>query len=268
MEALWNIIAAAPPRRQHIPNKSDVEEELPEDLEDDPEWLPGPANQADRHGEEDGAEYETEHALLHPTEDRNAWLAQVRGLTYDELFTPKVSANLQLLHHIHDTWPDEKVVIFSRMLKYLDILDEAIKRDPACVQKKVTALRFDGTLDAAERIEARQSFSDPKSNAPILITAGSGGAGMNLTAGSKIIQCEPWWNDNDEDHSYSRCWRMGQTKTVDVWILRGQNSLIDYVLERARDKKMATNVEIIRSLRRMDEQPPAIPRQFRYGVGE
>lgn len=125
-----------------------------------------------------------------------------------------------------------------------------------------------GTLDAAERIQVRQSFSNPESNAPILITAGSGGAGMNLTAGSKIIQCEPWWNGNDEDQSYSRCWRMGQTKELDVWILRGQNSLVDYVLERVRGKKTVTNVEIIHPLCRLDDQPPVIPRQFRYGVGE
>jgi SNF2 family DNA or RNA helicase len=269
MKALWNFITAAPPQRQDIPNESDVDEQLPGDLEDDPEWLPGAANQADQDDEEEGgAEYETEHALLHPTEHRNAWLARVRTLTDEELCTPKLRANLQLLQHIHDTWPDEKVVIFSKMLKYLDILDEAIKRDPACVRRKVTALRFDGTLDAAERIRIRQSFSNPNSNAPILITAGSGGAGMNLTAGSKIIQCEPWWNGNDEDQSYNRCWRIGQTREVDVWILRGQNSLVDYVLERARDRKMATNVEIIRPLCRMDDQPPAIPRQFRYGVGE
>lgn len=267
IEALTNFITASPPQRQ----KPDVGERPAEDLdmEDDPEWVPGAANQADQDDEdEDGAEYETEHALSHPKEDRNAWLARVKTMTDEELFTPKVNANLRLLQHIHDTWPDEKVVIFSKMLKYLDILDEAIKRDPACVQRKVTALRFDGTIDAAERSRVRQSFSNPKSNAAILITAGSGGAGMSLTAGSKIIQCEPWWNGNNEDQSYSRCWRMGQTKKVDVWILRGRNSLVDVVLERARDKKLATNIEIIRPLRRMDDEPPAIPRQFKYGVGE
>jgi SNF2 family DNA or RNA helicase len=269
MEAFVDLITVLPPQIQNAPNESDVGEQPAGDLEDDPEWVPGAANQANQDDEsEDGSEYETEHALSHPKEDRNAWLARVKVMTDEELCTPKVIANLRLFQHIHDTWPDEKVVIFSKMLKYLDILDEAIKRDPACVRRKVTALRFDGTIDAAERNRVRHSFSNPKNNSPILITAGSGGAGMNLTAGSKIIQCEPWWNGNDEDQSYSRCWRMGQTKEVDVWILRGQNSLVDLVLERTRDRKLATNIEIIRPLRRMDDEPPAIPRQFKYGIGE
>ena len=35
MEALWNSIIAAPPQRQDIPNESDVDKQLPGDLEDD-----------------------------------------------------------------------------------------------------------------------------------------------------------------------------------------------------------------------------------------
>jgi SNF2 family DNA or RNA helicase len=153
------------------------------------------------------------------------------------------------------------------MLKYLDILDEVIKRDGILIQRGVP-LRFDGSLDTAERLQVRSAFADPRTNSPLLITAGSGGAGMNLTSGSKIIQCEPWWNANDEAQSYSRCYRMGQMKNVHVWILRGINSLIDTVIEEARDKKTATNVEIMGPLRRADDEPVPIPKQFRYGVGE
>lgn len=77
------------------------------------------------------------------------------------------------------------------MLKYFDILDEAIKRDPEMNAIKVTALRFDGTLDSEERRQARKYFANPENHSPILITDGAGGAGLSLTAGSKIIQCEP-----------------------------------------------------------------------------
>ena len=90
---------------------------------------------------------------------------------------------------------------------------------------------------------------------------------MDLTAGSKIIQCEPWWNSNDEYQCYSRCWRMGQDHEVHVWLVRGINSLIDVVLERAKEKKLAVNTAIMGPLRRMDHEAPIVPRQYKYGVG-
>ena len=36
------------------------------------------------------------------------------------------------------------------------------------------------------------------------ITSGSGGAGMNLTTGFKLIQYEVWWDGNDEEQAYCR----------------------------------------------------------------
>jgi hypothetical protein len=50
--------------------------------------------------------------------------------------------------------------------------------------------------------------------------------------------------------------------------MRGEDSVIDFVLGMAMDKKAVVNDKIIKHLRRVDEEAPQIPRQFRYGVGE
>lgn len=203
-----------------------------------------------------------------PPEDRAKWLTRVHSFSDKQLYSPKVVIILQLLKHIHSTWPNEQVVIFSRLLKFLDILDEAIRRDPYLSKQKITPLRFDSTLDTAERLRVRAEFSSPQHRNVMLITPGAGGAGMNLTAASKVIQCEPWWNATDEAQAFSRCWRMGQEKEVHVWVIRGCNSLIDFLLMETRDKKMATNIEIVRPLRHADDHQVIIPRQYKHGSGE
>jgi DNA repair protein RAD5 len=50
----------------------------------------------------------------------------------------------------------------------------------------------------------------------MLITAGSGGAGLTLTAASHVILCEPWWRDSDEQQAIGRAYRLGQKLPVHV----------------------------------------------------
>ena len=91
---------------------------------------------------------------------------------------------------------------------------------------------------------------------------------MNLTSASKIIQCEPWWNGNDERQMVSRAWRMGQKKVVHVFKMIGGGSAIDHVQARARDKKLDVNDGIISYLRFKDSEQPTIPKQYRARIGE
>jgi hypothetical protein len=80
--------------------------------------------------------------------------------------------------------------------------DKAAEGEYGCV---------DGTKDDDERVHVRAVFANPGKTEPILITAGAGGAGMNLTAGTHLIQTEFWWNGNDDllrtSHRSSRYYR-------------------------------------------------------------
>jgi SNF2 family DNA or RNA helicase len=255
-------------------NGASVSEEVEEmDLdtvnEDEPDWSPDMGDPDKAIGIKQAVEDETEPAITTQTaQDRVNWLQKVRELSNEDLLSPKVAANLKLLNHIYMTWPGEKIIVFSKMLQYLDILYEAIKRDPAMTAAKVTPLRFDGTLDSEERRQVCTDFANPESHSPILVTVGAGGAGPNLTAGTKVIQCEPWWNATGETQAYSRSCRFGQSKVVHVWVLRGMNSLIDLLMEDTRDKKVVTNEQIMGPLRRKDGEKVVVPRQYKHGLGE
>ena len=199
-------------------------------------------------------------------EERKVWLARLGAMEDRKLLSSKVVCILDLMSNLQSNCPGERIIVFSRFLKFLDMLGEAIRRKSAL--SDMVPLQFNGTLSSDQRSFSQKAFNDPTNKRPIFVTAGSGGAGLNLTGGSQIIQCEPWWNPNDELQAQSRAWRMGQLKSVHVYVIRGINSLIDFVMEQCQVNKTTTNTAIMLPLRRKDDEPAIIPRQYQGGVGE
>lgn len=71
-----------------------------------------------------------------------------------------------------------------------------------------------------------------------LVSLKAGGTGLNLTAASRVIHYDRWWNPAVEDQATDRAWRIGQTRTVFVHKLVCQGTLeerIDALLEAKRD---------------------------------
>ena len=50
----------------------------------------------------------------------------------------------------------------------------------------------------------------------LLVSLKAGGAGINLTAASRVIHYDRWWNPAVEDQATDRAWRIGQQRTVFV----------------------------------------------------
>jgi SNF2 family DNA or RNA helicase len=103
----------------------------------------------------------------------------------------QIKAEIELIKHVRITWPKGKIAIFSKFLKFLDLLDESIKRDSHLAAQKVVPLRFDGTTPFEQRPMIQEAFSSPSNDSPILVTPGPGGAGMNLQAATIAIISEP-----------------------------------------------------------------------------
>jgi SNF2 family DNA or RNA helicase len=61
---------------------------------------------------------------------------------------------------------------------------------------------------------------------------------LNLTAASRVIHYDRWWNPAVEDQATDRAWRIGQTQTVFVHKLVCQGTLeerIDGLLAQKKD---------------------------------
>jgi len=195
---------------------------------------------------------------------RKQWLERVSKMSPNELYSSRVRKIIELIQSFPQTHPGQKIAIFSRYLKLLDIIAEALER----LGKKdngIQCLRFDGTMDASARISSRYMFRRSQSPTTVmLITAGAGGAGMNLNSASIVIQAEPWWVATEEWQAWFRVRRPGQEREVSIYVLEGSNSLVDIHIAQARDSKAEVIGEFMNHLRLLDEEELIIPHITRH----
>jgi len=184
-------------------------------------------------------------------ERRDEWLQKVRER--EELIdeSDRVRQFLLVYKQLRRTNPDQKILVFSQYLKFLDILAEALKRAFG-----VQALRFDGTVSQGQRVKVQQDFKDADSKVPLLMTAGAGAFGLNVTAASIIIQCEVWWNLSVEWQAICRIWRQNQTNAVLAVQLYGTESWVDQEISRVQIMKSDISSELMEPIiRRPGEEP-------------
>ena len=70
-----------------------------------------------------------------------------------------------------------------------------------------------------------------------LISLRAGGTGLNLTAASRVIHYDRWWNPAVEDQATDRSWRIGQDKTVFVHKMVCQGTLEERIDALLREKR-------------------------------
>lgn len=72
----------------------------------------------------------------------------------------------------------------------------------------------------------------------LLVSLKAGGSGLNLTAATRVIHIDRWWNPAVEDQASDRAWRIGQTATVLVHRLATRGTIeerIDTIIIEKRD---------------------------------
>ena len=96
-------------------------------------------------------------------------------------------------------------------------------------------------LHGGTTLKQRQNMVDTfqgEDGPPVqLISLRAGGTGLNLTAASRVIHFDRWWNPAVEDQATDRTWRIGQDKTVFVHKLVCRGTLeerIDTMLTEKR----------------------------------
>ena len=71
----------------------------------------------------------------------------------------------------------------------------------------------------------------------LLTTYGVGGEGLNLTNANTVIMASPWWNMCTIQQAFKRCYRIGQTKPVNVKIFATKDSIEDRMWELCTQKQ-------------------------------
>ena len=106
--------------------------------------------------------------------------------------------------------PNAKIIIFTQFRPMIRILTRMMK------EEGWGSSQFHGTMSFAARDKALQEFSDNPDNKVLLASLKAGGVGLNLTMASKVIIIDLWWNECVEQQAFCRCFRIGQTRPVDI----------------------------------------------------
>ncbi|KAF6779238.1 hypothetical protein AHF37_01226 [Paragonimus kellicotti] len=120
-----------------------------------------------------------------------------------------------------------KVLIFSQMIRVLDILEDYL------IHQRFQFERIDGRIHGPLRQEAIDRFTADPDKFVFLLCTKAGGLGINLTAADVVIIYDSDWNPQNDLQAQARCHRIGQQKMVKVYRLITRNTYEREMFDRA-----------------------------------
>ena len=106
---------------------------------------------------------------------------------------------------------DEKVLVFSQYVETLRLLQAVLRKE-----RRIEALLYHGGMRQEERNETVGRFQDEAARRVMLVSLRAGGLGLNLTAASRVIHFDLWFNPAVESQATDRSFRIGQRRNVFV----------------------------------------------------
>ncbi|KAL8785229.1 MAG: hypothetical protein Q9213_003498 [Squamulea squamosa] len=132
-----------------------------------------------------------------------------------------------------------RVLIFSQMVKMLDLLQDYMK------MKGYQYQRLDGTVPSVQRTQAMEHFNKPDSpDFCFLLSTRAGGLGINLMTADTVILFDSDWNPQADLQAMARAHRIGQTKPVTVYRLVTGDTVEEEVLERQKNKILLEQITL------------------------
>jgi uncharacterized Zn finger protein/superfamily II DNA or RNA helicase len=127
----------------------------------------------------------------------------------------------------------EKTLVFSQYVETLECLEYIIRDELG-----EAALMYHGGMTGRQRGEAVDRFQSDPACPILLVSLKAGGLGLNLTAASRVIHYDLWYNPAVENQATDRAFRIGQKRNVFVHRFITKNSFeekIDAMLQSKRE---------------------------------
>ncbi|KAJ3151428.1 hypothetical protein HDU86_006128 [Geranomyces michiganensis] len=157
--------------------------------------------------------------------------ALVKELTTDWVSSAKIDKTMELLKTIRDADPKVKTILFSQFTSMLDVMEIPLRA------QGYRFVRYDGSMPNAERERSLDAVrNDPKVTV-LLISLKCGSLGLNLTAASRVVMLDMWWNPALEDQAIDRVHRIGQTRDVKVTRFVVEGTVEDRILALQQKKR-------------------------------
>jgi SNF2 family DNA or RNA helicase len=141
-----------------------------------------------------------------------------------------IAAKAQILEWLSQS--DDKIIVYTQFMPMIRIMGKV------CDTEDWTYCKYTGEMSHTARENALRDFSDPEGDRQILLASlKSGGLGLNITAASRVIIMDPWWNDAIEQQAFCRVFRIGQEKETQLTRFCIKNT-IDAAMFAVKERKM------------------------------
>ena len=216
--------------------KSDVLPELPEVLETRQilDLLPKQKQSYQR----------TLERLALPSQDFLALINELRILCdYDPITDQSAKAEriIEILQNVRSA--GEKAVVFSYLLRPLDILKQGISES----EGKSAVVELRGDMSASDRDKALTEFKEDPNATALLCSSRVGGEGLTLTQANHVIFFNEWWNPSANIQARDRVVRIGQSRVVQVYKFQCRDT-IEEDLENILETKSGLMEDLVDGL--------------------
>merc|ERR1719348_834725 len=180
------------------------------------------------------------HAYLtKPPDDREAGVNKEEQLERLLRGSGKVLLLDKLLVRLKET--GHRVLIFSQMVRMLDVLSEYLEI------RRFPFQRLDGGIKGDIRRNAIEHFNAEDSKYfCFLLSTRAGGLGINLATADTVIIFDSDWNPQNDLQAMARAHRIGQKDQVNVYRLVTKSSVEEDIIERAKKKMVLDHLVIQR----------------------
>jgi SNF2 family DNA or RNA helicase len=157
------------------------------------------------------------------------------GAANDLVTSTKIRHLLTLLRNDSST---HKYIVFSFFTSMLDLIEPFMKR------ANVKYTRYDGAMKNDAREASLATLRDDKTCRVLLCSLRAGSLGLNLTAASRVVILEPFWNPFVEEQAIDRVHRLNQTQDVIVHKLTIKDTVESRIVELQERKRQLANATI------------------------
>ena len=148
---------------------------------------------------------------------------------------PLLSSKAQAVASTIISWLEKdketKIIVFSLFLPMIRVFQKICQRNDwgYCL--------YTGEMDQKQRHKSIVDFRDDQKKNILLASMKAGGLGLNLTMASKCCVVDPWWNESVEDQAWSRIFRIGQGKDVEVKRFMVKDSIDTQLMMKMQERK-------------------------------
>ncbi|KAI0187560.1 SNF2 super family protein [Xylaria flabelliformis] len=138
----------------------------------------------------------------------------------------------QLISILHKEVQEHKFIVFSQFTSMLDLVEPFLRKEG------LKYVRYDGGMKNDAREASLHSLRNDKNTRVLLCSLRCGALGLNLTAASRVVILEPFWNPFVEEQAIDRVHRLTQTVDVIVYKLTVENTVEERILELQEKKRL------------------------------